>query len=1293
MSQHLPLVAAQPGIWMAEKLSDLPSAWSVAHYVELTGDVDAPLLARAVVVGLAQADTLRMRFTEDNGEVWQWVDDALIFELPEIIDLRTNIDPHGTAQALMLADLQQDLRVDSGKPLVFHQLIHVADNRWYWYQRYHHLLVDGFSFPAITRQIANIYCTWLRGEPTPASPFTPFADVVEEYQQYRESEAWQRDAAFWAEQRRQLPPPASLSPAPLAGRSASADILRLKLEFTDGEFRQLATQLSGVQRTDLALALAALWLGRLCNRMDYAAGFIFMRRLGSAALTASGPVLNVLPLGIHIAAQETLPELATRLAAQLKKMRRHQRYDAEQIVRDSGRAAGDEPLFGPVLNIKVFDYQLDIPGVQAQTHTLAIGPVNDLELALFPDEHGDLSIEILANKQRYDEPTLIQHAERLKMLIAQFAADPALLCGDVDIMLPGEYAQLAQINATQVEIPETTLSALVAEQAAKTPDAPALADARYLFSYREMREQVVALANLLRERGVKPGDSVAVALPRSVFLTLALHAIVEAGAAWLPLDTGYPDDRLKMMLEDARPSLLITTDDQLPRFSDVPNLTSLCYNAPLTPQGSAPLQLSQPHHTAYIIFTSGSTGRPKGVMVGQTAIVNRLLWMQNHYPLTGEDVVAQKTPCSFDVSVWEFFWPFIAGAKLVMAEPEAHRDPLAMQQFFAEYGVTTTHFVPSMLAAFVASLTPQTARQSCATLKQVFCSGEALPADLCREWQQLTGAPLHNLYGPTEAAVDVSWYPAFGEELAQVRGSSVPIGYPVWNTGLRILDAMMHPVPPGVAGDLYLTGIQLAQGYLGRPDLTASRFIADPFAPGERMYRTGDVARWLDNGAVEYLGRSDDQLKIRGQRIELGEIDRVMQALPDVKQAVTHACVINLAAATGGDARQLVGYLVSQSGLPLDTSALQAQLRETLPPHMVPVVLLQLPQLPLSANGKLDRKALPLPELKTQASGRAPKAGSEKIIAAAFASLLGCDVQDADADFFALGGHSLLAMKLAAQLSRQFARQVTPGQVMVASTVAKLATIIDGEEDSSRRMGFETILPLREGNGPTLFCFHPASGFAWQFSVLSRYLDPQWSIIGIQSPRPHGPMQTATNLDEVCEAHLATLLEQQPHGPYYLLGYSLGGTLAQGIAARLRARGEQVAFLGLLDTWPPETQNWQEKEANGLDPEVLAEINREREAFLAAQQGSTSTELFTTIEGNYADAVRLLTTAHSVPFDGKATLFVAERTLQEGMSPERAWSPWIAELDIYRQDCAHVDIISPGAFVKIGPIIRATLNR
>ncbi|HBR4098863.1 TPA: enterobactin non-ribosomal peptide synthetase EntF [Klebsiella pneumoniae] len=1293
MTTRLPLVAAQPGIWMAERLSTLPGAWSVAHYVELRGALDPTLLGKAIVAGLQQADTLSLRFEEEEGEVWQWLAADRTFAEPSIIDLRTAPDPHRAATERMQADLAQDLRVDGGNPLVCHQLLRVGDDCWYWYQRYHHLLVDGFSFPAITRQIAAIYRAWQRGEATPESPFTPFAEVVDEYQRYAGSEAWQRDKAFWQAQRQALPAPASLSAAPLGGRAAGSDIWRMKLEMNADGFRRLASHAPQCQPADLALALTTLWLGRLCNRMDYAAGFIFMRRMGSAALTSTGPVLNVLPLAVHIDARETLADLAMRLAGQLKKMRRHQRYDAEQIVRDSGKAAGDEPLFGPVLNVKVFDYQLDIDGVQAVTHTLATGPVNDLELALFPDETGGLSLEILANKARYDEAELRRHMARLTALLAQFAADPALRCGEAEMLSADELARLAGVNDTAVPLPATTLSALVADQARKTPDAPALADARWQFSYREMRQQVVALAQLLRQRGVKPGDSVAVALPRSVFLTLALHGIVEAGAAWLPLDTGYPDDRLRMMLEDARPSLLIATEDQLARFSDIPGLESLCYQQPLAAGDDAPLALSKPDHTAYIIFTSGSTGRPKGVMVGQTAIVNRLLWMQDRYPLSADDVVAQKTPCSFDVSVWEFWWPFIAGAQLVMAEPEAHRDPQAMQQFFARYGVTTTHFVPSMLAAFVASLDADSVA-ACRTLRRVFCSGEALPTELCREWERLTGAPLHNLYGPTEAAVDVSWYPACGSELAAVTGSSVPIGWPVWNTGLRILDAAMRPVPPGVAGDLYLTGIQLAQGYLGRPDLTASRFIADPFAPGERMYRTGDVARWLTNGAVEYLGRSDDQLKIRGQRIELGEIDRVMSALPDVGQAVSHACVFNQAAATGGDARQLVGYLVSDSGLPLDTAALKARLAEQLPPHMVPVVLMQLAELPLSANGKLDRKALPLPTLGGERSGRPPEPGMETLVAAAFSQLLGCEVNDIDADFFALGGHSLLAMRLAAQLSRQLARQVTPGQVMVASTVGKLSALLaaDLSDEQAQRLGLDTLLPLRESDGPTLFCFHPASGFAWHFSVLARYLSPRWSITGIQSPRPQGPMASAASLDEVCEHHLQTLLAQQPHGPYYLFGYSLGGTLAQGIAARLRQRGEAVAFLGLLDTWPPETQNWAEKEANGLDPEVLAEIDREREAFLAAQQGQASGELFSAIEGNYADAVRLLTTAHSAKFDGKATLFVAEKTRQEGMDPQVVWGPWVGELEVFSQNCAHVDIISPQAFEAIGPVVREILG-
>jgi enterobactin synthetase component F len=414
MTTRLPLVAAQPGIWMAERLSTLPGAWSVAHYVELRGDIDPILLGRAIVTGLSQADTLSMRFCEDNGEAWQWVDEHRAFAEPDYRDLRAASDPHAAALALMQADLGQNLRVDGGNPLVCHQLLRVGDNRWYWYQRYHHLLVDGFSFPAITRQIAAIYRAWQRGEATPDSPFTPFAEVVEEYQRYYGSDAWQRDKAFWQAQRQALPAPASLSDAPLAGRATSSDIWRMKLEVDAGVFSRLAAGAPQCQRADLALALTALWLGRLCSRTDYAAGFIFMRRMGSAALTATGPVLNVLPLAVTIDAGETLPELAARLAGQLKKMRRHQRYDAEQIVRDSGKRRAMNRCLARCSILK----SLIISWISTAWRRLPTPwrPARStiLELALFPDEAGGLSLEVLANKQRYDERTLRNHIARLR---------------------------------------------------------------------------------------------------------------------------------------------------------------------------------------------------------------------------------------------------------------------------------------------------------------------------------------------------------------------------------------------------------------------------------------------------------------------------------------------------------------------------------------------------------------------------------------------------------------------------------------------------------------------------------------------------------------------------------------------------------------------------------------------------------------------------------------------------------------------------------------------------------------
>lgn len=1295
--QILPLVAAQPGIWVADQLSKQANAYAVAHFIELRGELDSALLANAIVAGMQEADTLNMAFGEQDGEPVQWPAPQRFSE-PAMIDLRQEADPDAAARALMRRDMTGDLRVLSGAPLWHHSLMRLGDTHWYWYQRYHHLVVDGFSFTALTRRIANIYSARARKAMPEPTPFIPFSEVVEEYQRYQQSSSYQRDAQFWREKGAQLPPPASLSALPLAGQSVSTDLLRQTLTPDRDTFRTLVNHAQSQQLSaaDTAFALVALWLARLSGQNDFAAGFIFMRRIGSAALCATGPVINVLPMAVHYDPAQPLTTLATQLAAEVKKMRRHQRYDAEQVQRDLGRHGDSDPLYGPVINLKMFDYQLDFNGIAGVTHQLASGPVRDLEIAIYISEQGELTLELLANAERYDAAMLARHASRFALLLEQLAQQPDRPCGELAMLTDAEHQQLRAVNQTAMPIPAETLGSLLAQQAARTPDAHALTDGQQSLTYCEMQQQVQALARQLAAQGVVAGDIVAVALPRSVWLSLALQAIVTVGAAYLPLDTGYPDERLQLMLEDAAPKRLITSGALSARFAAISPVAQYHYEALLPTDAPAPLpQQATPQDGAYIIYTSGSTGRPKGVLVGHEAIVNRLLWMQNHYPLRAEDVVLQKTPCSFDVSVWEFFWPLIVGAQLVMAPPEAHRDPEALQQLFARYQVTTTHFVPSMLAAFVAALNDADAVAACRTLRRVFCSGEALPTELSRQWRQLTQVPLHNLYGPTEAAVDVSWYPACGDELDAVSGACVPIGFPVWNTGLRILDARLQPVPPGVAGDLYLTGIQLAHGYLDRPGLTASRFIADPYGNGTRMYRTGDVARWLASGAVEYLGRSDDQLKIRGQRIELSEIDHALAALPGIEQAVTHAAVLGSATATQGDARQLVGYVVASE--PVKSEALREALSQQLPAHMVPVAIVQLDALPLSSNGKLDRKALPLPQQRcASGAARAPSPGLESELAAAFCTLLERDSISARDDFFALGGHSLLAMRLAARLRRTLQRPVSVGQIMVASSVEKLAILLNSEQADSQRAGFEPVLPLRRGEGPTLFCFHPASGFAWQFSILQRYLNPRWSLIGIQSPDVQGPLSASATLEEVCEAHLQTLRREQPHGPYFFIGYSLGGTLAQGIAARLEAAGEKVAFLGLLDTWPPETQNWDEKRGmNVVDPAVLEEMNREREQFIAAQRQQAGVEMkamFDAIEANYASSVRLLATARSARFNGRATLFLATRTLQPGQDARRAWTPYLGELAICPLDCAHVDIISPAMFAQIGPQLQRLLT-
>ena len=442
-------------------------------------------------------------------------------------------------------------------------------------------------------------------------------------------------------------------------------------------------------------------------------------------------------------------------------------------------------------------------------------------------------------------------------------------------------------------------------------------------------------------------------MERSVELVVALVAVLKSGAAYVPIDPEYPADRIAHMLEDANPPVLLTQERLSPMFHFYGEKV-IAVDTPGTfhqfPE-ERPLPVAAPDNYAYVIFTSGSTGRPKGAINTHRGIVNRLCWMQEEYGLNAGDRVLQKTPFSFDVSVWEFFWPLMTGATLVVARPGGHRDAAYLARLIADERITTLHFVPSMLQIFLEE--PLIA--GCKTLRRVICSGEALPVELEQRFFSKLDAELHNLYGPTEAAVDVtSWRCRPASSLA-----TVPIGRPIANTQIHLLDSRMNPVPAGVAGELCIGGLNVGLGYLNRSELTAEKFVPDPFrdAPGARMYRTGDLARYMADGAIEYLGRLDHQVKIRGFRIELGEIEAVLNQHPAVRESV----VVAVEHATGE--KRLAAYLVPAGDEPVDVAKLSAHLRVSLPDYMVPATFNVLHRLPLSPNGKVDRRALPAPEI------------------------------------------------------------------------------------------------------------------------------------------------------------------------------------------------------------------------------------------------------------------------------------------------------------------------------------------
>ena len=904
---------------------------------------------------------------------------------------------------------------------------------------FHHAILDGWSVAALTTELLRLYAGLLEGgetDPVPP-PAVLFRDFVAlELAAVRSAEA----EAFWLERlrgsgRTVLPrwPQPERAPGVRRVRTRGVPVPAEVAAGLAGLARRKAVPIKSV-----LLAAHLRVLGLLSGQGEVLTGLVANGRPeeldGDKVL---GLFLNATPFRFSLAGGTWLDLVQTVFETEREALP-FRRYPMARLQ----RALGGEELFETSFNfvhfhvydgvrsleaIEVLDARFDEETSFSLVANFSLGstaarPV-ELDLSYDPDRFGEDQVRSMSDV----------YARCLEAM----ASAPESRYEHALLQPAGEAAALREWNATERGYDlEPPLHAWIEEQAARTPEAVAASFEGEALSYRDLLDRAGRLSRHLRGLGVGRGSRVAVCVDRSLEMIVGLLGILKAGAAYVPLDPSYPAERLAWMLDDARAAALLTQErlaGLLPE-AGVPTVRLDADWPAIAAAGAGEERVEVgPDDLAYVIYTSGSTGRPKGAMVPHRGIVNRLLWMQDEYGLTAEDRVLQKTPFSFDVSVWELFWPLMVGARLVFARPEGHKDPSYLVDAIEREGITTLHFVPSMLRVFLED--PEAAR--CRGLKRVVCSGEALPPALVeRFFAHLPAVELHNLYGPTEASVDVTAWPcAAGERI-------VPIGRPIANIRMHVLDEHLLPSPVGSPGELHIAGVGLGRGYLDRPELTAEKFIPDPLGePGSRLYKTGDLARWLPGGALEYLGRIDHQVKIRGFRIELAEVEAALGRHPAIAD-----CVV--VARQRDEESRLVAFIVSPEPA-VAVEDLRSFLGARLPEHMVPSLFVQLDALPLSPNGKVDRKALPAPGPERPDLGPQyvpPETGAEQELARVWERVLGIERVGAEDDFFALGGDSILSIRVSA-LARERGLEVTLSQLFEHRTVRELARVIQKKGD------------------------------------------------------------------------------------------------------------------------------------------------------------------------------------------------------------------------------------------------------
>ncbi|MEU4469124.1 amino acid adenylation domain-containing protein [Streptomyces sp. NPDC024017] len=1294
----IPLSFAQRRMWLLHKLERGAATYNISAAFRLTGTLDQDALVAAIHDVVERHEILRTTYaTDDAGEPY-----ARIRPMAEAA-LRVPVAEVTPEELPAQVDEAVAHRFDLAAELPFRAtLLRCSPEEHVLVLVIHHIASDGSSSAPLMRDLVDAYTARRHGR-APAWEPLPL--------QYKDYALWQREVLgdvadpgslaaaqieYWRKELAGVPQPLNLPldrPRP-AEASSRGDTVGIEAAPEVAVGLQKLADERGMSLSMVVQSALAVVLSKLGGGEDVTIGSPIAGRTDEALADMIGCFVNTQVLRADLSGNPRFTDLLAQVRDKALSAYEHQDVPFDVVVEsiNPDRSAAYQPLFQVIFSWQSYEKpDLALPGLEMRfEQAIPSTAMVDLTFFLAVDGTGTLRGDLQYATDLFDRGTAEEISARLVRVLEQFAADPGLRVGDVDVLSAQERERLlVEVNAAGDTVDEVTLVELFERQAAQRADEVAVVYDGTTLTYGELNARANRLARHLVAQGVGPESLVGVCLERSAELVVALLAVLKAGGAYLPIDPDSPADRIAYIVEDAAPVLLVTT-------ADTDAAQDLAHDLPLVRldragafDGESAADLTdaergtalRPAHPAYVIYTSGSTGRPKGVLIPHRNVVG-LFTATRDFGFGADDVWTLFHSYAFDFSVWELWGPLLHGGRLVVVPFDVSRSPADFLKLLARERVTVLNQTPSAFYQLVQADADAPGQDL--ALRYVVFGGEALDLNRLTDWyaRHASDAPvLVNMYGITETTVHVTRIDLDEHSAARYRASVIGPAVP----GLRayVLDPHLRPAPVGVTGELYVAGYGLARGYHGRPGLTAGRFVACPFGePGERMYRSGDLVRWGRNGQLEYVGRADSQVKIRGFRIELGEIEHALAGHPEVAQAV-----ILVRENQEGDKR-LVGYAVPEPGAAVTGEELSEYLRGRLPDYMVPSTVIPLAEIPLTSNGKLDKRALPAEDATTTAAGREPRNAYERALCELFAELLGLEKVGIDDGFFALGGHSLLATRLSVRIRNQFDIDIPIRTIIRYPTVAELAALMlaggipDDDADS-----FAVVLPLNNdpgtGKKPVWF-FHGGGGLGWAYYSFVLHL-PDRPAYALQSRGSDGVEPLAGSVEEMIEDYVTQILKIQPEGPFNLIGWSYGGSVVQAVADALDRRGHEVALVAVLDAQPG-GHGFEEVHAGKDSSDFRAELEDDFSQYIRT---GNRQQFLDTMSKVLANNTALMMDFESPVYRGDVVYFNA--TLED-TSYAHLWRPYVqGSLEVHDVAVTHHEMHMPGPVAEMFEVFHRKL--